>query len=258
MKHTLMKTIFVAAVVAALCSPCTQAAEAASSSAQESAARARVAKAEQQSRALLAAERNRPRIAGVWQAIAPAKALRTEDGKLPPLNAAGRKAQRARGADPMELCLPPGTPRILTMEAPFLITQAPAKVMVFHQARHLVRHIWLDGELKLDDPDPTWEGISSGGWQGDTLIIETASFNGKQWLDAAGLPQSPDMKVTERWHLADANTLEAQVTVEDPTFYAKPWTMRASFKRLPDSTELPEEECSEKLLEFPLKSYAPD
>ncbi len=252
-----LKTIL-AVTVSVLCFPAVHAAEASSSSAQENAARARVAAAEQKSRALVAAERSRPRIAGVWQAIAPAKALRTEDGKLPPLNAAGLKAQRARGADPMALCLPPGTPRILTMEAPFLVTQAPAKVMVFHQSRHLVRHIWLDGPLKLEDPDPIWEGISSGGWQGDTLVIETASFNGKQWLDAAGLPQSPGMKVTERWHLADHNTLDVRVTVDDPTYYVKPWTARAAFKRLPDSTELPEEECSEKLLEFPLKPYAPE
>jgi hypothetical protein len=130
--------------------------------------------------------------------------------------------------------------------------------MVFHQTRHLVRHIWLDGPLQLEDADPTWEGISAGGWQGDTLVIETASFNGRQWLDAAGLPQSPAMKVTERWRLHDANTLEVRVTVDDPAYYAKPWTTQARFKRLPDSTELPEEECSEKLLEFPLKSYAPD
>jgi hypothetical protein len=144
------------------------------------------------------------------------------------------------------------------MPTPFLVTQAPAKVMVFHQTRHLVRHIWLDGPLKLEDPDPTWEGISSGGWQGDTLVIETASFNGRQWLDAAGLPQSPAMKVSERWHLADANTLDVRVTIDDPAYYAKPWTTQAQFRRLPDSTELPEEECSEKLLEFPLKAYSPD
>ncbi|MEN9706255.1 MAG: hypothetical protein RLZZ393_2134, partial [Pseudomonadota bacterium] len=212
----------------------------------------------QKARPLIEAERSRPRIAGVWQAMDPPQALRTEDGKLPPLNVAGRKLQRTRAADPMDQCLPPGTPRILSMAAPFLVTQAPAKVMVFHQARHLVRHIWLDGPLKLDDPDPTWEGISSGGWQGDTLVIETASFNGRQWLDAAGLPQSPDMKVTERWHLLDANTLDVRVTIDDPTYYAKPWTTKARFRRLPDSTEMPEEECSEKLLEFPLKSYAPE
>lgn len=258
MKYIPMKMALASALLALASAQVVSAAEAISSSAQENAARARQAAAAQQARALLEAERKRPRIAGIWQVVDPPKALRTEDGKLPPLNAAGRKVQRERGADPMDQCLPPGTPRILWMPTPFLITQAPAKVMVFHQTRHLVRHIWLDGPLKLEDPDPTWEGISSGGWQDDALVIETASFNGRQWLDAAGLPQSAAMKVTERWRLADANTLEARVTVDDPTYYAKPWTTRATFKRLPDATELPEEECSEKLLEFPLKSYAPD
>jgi hypothetical protein len=258
MQHTLVKSLLGTAVLTLLCGTAAQSAEATSSSAQENAARARVAAAAQKARALLEAERSRPRIAGIWQAVAPATTLHAEAGKLPPLNAAGRKAQRARGADPMDQCLPPGTPRILSMATPFLVTQSPAKVMVFHQTRHLVRHIWLDGPLKLEDPDPTWEGISSGGWQGDTLVIETASFNGRQWLDAAGLPQSPAMKVTERWHLADANTLDVRVTIDDPAYYVKPWTTQARFKRLPDSTELPEEECSEKLLEFPLKPYAPE
>jgi len=258
MTHTSGRLVIAVLLLSALCMPQARAAEASSSSAQENTARAREAAAQLKARGLIAAERTRPRIAGIWQAVDPALALRTEEGKLPPLNAAGRKVQRTHGGDPMDLCLPPGTPRILSMATPFLITQAPAKVMVFHQTRHLVRHIWLDGPLKLDDPDPTWEGMSAGGWQDDTLVIETASFNGRQWLDAAGLPQSTAMKVTERWHLLDANTLEARVTIEDPAYYAKPWTTKARFRRLPDSTELPEEECSEKLLEFPLKSYAPE
>ena len=66
------------------------------------------------------------------------------------------------------------------------------------------------------------------------------------------------MKVTERLRLVDANTLEDVVTVDDARYYTAPWSTRVSFRRMPDDTELPEEECSEKLLEFPLKAYAPE
>jgi hypothetical protein len=241
------------------------AAEALSSSGPEAQARARVDAATAKARPLLDAERQRPRIAGVWRIVAVTGALRTLEGRLPPLNAAGRRLYQQRieerkagqTDDPIERCLPPGTPRSMWADAPLLIAQAPAKVTLFHQYRHLVRHVFLDGPLKLDDPDPTWEGLSSGEWQGDTLVIETGGFNGTQWLDAAGLPQSADMKVTERLRLVDASTLEDVVTIDDPHWYTTRWTTRARFRRLPDDTELPEEECSEKLLEFPLKGYAP-
>ena len=127
----------------------------------------------------------------------------------------------------------------------------------FHQYRHLIRHVFLDGPAKLNEPDPNWEGHSSGWWDDDTLRIETIGFNGEQWLDTAGLPQSPDMKVSEQLRLLDPDTLEDRVTIEDAKYYKAPWTTRVVFKRLPETTFMPEEECSEKLLEVPLKPYAP-
>jgi hypothetical protein len=218
-----------------------------------------------QARAAIDADKKRPRIAGIWQATALATTLKTADGKLPPMTAAGQKLYRARIAnrkagkthDPTEQCLPPGTPRSLWSGEPVLITQAPAKVTLFHQYRHLIRHVFLDGRATRAEADPTWEGHSSGWWDGDTLRIQTIGFNGEQWLDAAGLPQSPDMKVDEALRLLDANTLEDTVTMTDARYYRQTWSTRVTFKRLPDDTFMPEEECSEKLLEFPLKPYAP-
>jgi hypothetical protein len=227
--------------------------------------RARDQAALDQARAAIDADKKRPRIAGIWRVTAPATAIKTVDGKLPPMTAAAQKLYRERVAnrragkthDPLEQCLPPGTPRSLWSGEPVLITQTPAKVTLFHQYRHLIRHVFLDGPRALTEPDPTWEGHSSGWWEGDTLRIQTVGFNGEQWLDAAGLPQSPDMKVDEALRLLDANTLEDTVTVADGRYYEQPWSTRVIFKRLPDDTFMPEEECSEKLLEFPLKPYAP-
>jgi len=218
-----------------------------------------------QARAAIEADRKRPRIAGIWRATAPATTIKTVDGKLPPMTAAAQKLYRERvtdrkagnSHDPLDQCLPPGTPRSLWSGEPILITQAPAKVTLFHQYRHLIRHVFLEGPPKLAEPDPIWEGHSSGWWDGDTLRIQTLGFNGEQWLDAAGLPQSPDMKVDESLRLLDANTLEDTVTVADARYYKEPWSTRVTFKRLPDDTFMPEQECSEKLLEFPLKPYAP-
>ena len=214
----------------------------------------------------IAAELTRPRLAGFWEIHKPVDALLTTDGKTPAMTAAGRKLYQQRIAlrranksdDPTELCTPPGTPRDMLSPGPFLIIQTPAKITMLHQHRHLIRHVYLDGPLKLSEPDPWWEGHFSGYWEGNVLVMESGGFNGKQWLDSTGLPQSPDMKVVERFRLIGPDTLEDVITIEDAVFYSKPWTARLTFRRSPESVRhLFQEECGEGLLEFPLKSYAP-
>lgn len=216
-------------------------------------------------KALIEADRKHPRIGGMWLAE-PVATVKTVDGKLPPMTAAGQKLYRQRIAerkagksdDPVEACLPPGTPRSLWSGQLIFIAQAPAKVTLFHQYKHLIRHVFLDGPPKLAEPDPNWEGHSSGWWDGDTLRIETIGFNGEQWLDSAGLPQSPDMKVDETLRLLDPNTLEDSVTVTDPRYYSAPWTTKVTYRRQPDNAFMAEDNtCAERLLEVPLKPYAP-
>jgi len=214
----------------------------------------------------IAADKLHPRIGGFWEPEKSVDALVTVDGKTPPMTAAGKRLQRQRVAqirakkseDPMAACLPPGTPRDMLSPGPFMIVQTPAKITMLHQHRHLIRHVYLDGPLKLVDADPWWEGHFSGYWNAEGLVIESAGFNGNQWLDGTGLPQSPNMKVVERFRLVSPDTLEDLITIEDAEFYSKPWTARLTFRRLPgEGRHLVQEECMEKLLEFPLKVYAP-
>jgi hypothetical protein len=226
----------------------------------ENDASARQAAVEKAARPLLETARAKPYLGGYWRIAQPIAALTTIDGKAPPLNSAGRAAYRQAKSDPMDACLPPGTPRSLIVDKPFLIAHAAAKVTFFHQVYHVIRHVYLDGPLQLADKDREefWEGTSSGRWEGDELVIETANFNGKQWLDDSGLPQSTDMRVTERIRRVDATTLENLVTYDDARYYAKPWTARLVLKAQPRSTLLVEEDCAEKLLDFPMKAYAPE
>jgi len=261
------KLILAATAACALALAASDAALAQSSIAQEDAAAARRTARDAKDKALLDAERARPRIGGIWRIDHHIAALTTADGKAPPLNAAGKAIYRQRAAetkagkkpDPMEVCLPPGTPRSLLVDKPFLIAQTAVKVTFFHQVYHVIRHVWLDGPLKLtDDRDVLWEGHSSGRWEGDTLVVESGDFNGKQWLDDSGLPQSPDMRVTERIKRTGADTLEDLITYDDAKYYSAPWTARLTFKAQPAGTILVEEDCAEKLLEYPLKPYAPE
>jgi hypothetical protein len=228
--------------------------------------RARDQAAADKARALVEADRKHPRIGGMWLIAGPIDTIKTTDGKLPPMTAPAAKLYRQRIAerkagktdDPVEACLPPGTPRSLWSGGLIFITQAPAKVTLFHQYKHLIRHVFLDGPEKPEGLDPWWEGHSSGWWEGDTLRIQTLGFNGEQWLDTAGLPQSAGMKVDETLRLVDPNTLEDTVTVTDPKNYKAPWSTKVTFKRQADNAFMAEDNsCAERLLEVPLKPYAP-
>jgi hypothetical protein len=54
-------------------------------------------------------------------------------------------------------------------------------------------------------------------------------FNGKQWLDQVGHPQTERLHLTERYKRVDATTLELDMTIDDPGAYTKPWNARRNF-----------------------------
>ena len=234
----------------------------------ESPPRAREAAEAARVKPLLDAERQRPHLGGTWKVEAFIPALKTTDGKLPPMKPAARRlynlriaARKAGKADDLtQVCLPPGTPRAMYQDMPFILTQAPTKVGFYHQYMHVIRHVYLDGPLKLEpDYDHNWQGFSSGWWEGDTLVIQTEGFNGKLWMDDAGLPQSVNGKLLERVKLVDPNTLEDTITVTDPDTFTTPWETKVRFKRLPDDTLITEDICAWKTVpkSAPMREYAP-
>ena len=66
---------------------------------------------------------------------------------------------------------------------------------------------------------PQWNGTSTGRWEGDTLVVETAGFHPlTAWRNA-----SEHMKVTEWIKRVSDKTLEYKFRVEDPHTWAEPW-----------------------------------
>ncbi len=180
---------------------------------------------------------------GVWLIQGDHSTIKTTAGKLPPMNpaAAARYAAavsaRAAGKpdfDTIQTCKPHGFPRILFAAYPIEILQEPRQVTFIHEIHHMPRMVYLDLALpKLDEMDPNWMGQSAGRWEGDTLIVESQGFNDLTTLDAAGLPHSTALRVSERIRKLDADTLEDAVTVVDPKTYTRSWTTTVTYRRRP-------------------------
>jgi len=159
-------------------------------------------------------------------------------------SALSRKRLEDFGKDDPEVtgCLP-GGPRHITRSGLSKIIHTPTLMAIlFEDLSH--RQIFLDGRELPRDPNPTWMGYSVGHWEGDVLVVESAGFNDKTWLDFAGHPHSEALRITERYRRTDFGHLELQVTLNDPAVYARPVTVAAGGTLAAD-TELLEYVCAE-------------
>ena len=144
----------------------------------------------------------------------------------------------------MKNCDPQGVPRIYMWPAKTKLVQTPEAVYILYQYGDNFRQVWLNRKHP-DDPDPTWWGDSIGWYEnGDTLVVDTVGFNDKTWLDQMGHPHTDKLHLTERYKRVDANTLELDMTIDDPGAYTKPFTLygRHSYE---STTDLMEYICNE-------------
>jgi len=140
------------------------------------------------------------------------------------------------GNNPPSRCLPLGIPAAdIFSYAPFKIIQTHGLIVILYEVDNTRRQIYTDGRKLPVDPQPAWLGYSVGKWEGDTLVVDTAGFNDKSWLDASGHPHSEAMRIQERFHRLDFGHMELQVTVDDPKTYLKPFTVKVTELLLPDS-----------------------
>ena len=146
--------------------------------------------------------------------------------------------------DPVGYCNFPGVPQMEAVPYPYKILSGPGEIVFLYEAFHLWRQIFTDGRALPQDPNPTWMGYSVGRWDGDTLVVDTAGFNDKTWLDTGGRPHSEALHVTERFTRRDFGHINLQITIDDPKAYTKPWTVSYPLTLMPD-TELLEYVCNE-------------
>jgi hypothetical protein len=73
-----------------------------------------------------------------------------------------------------------------------------------------------------------------GRWDGDSLIVETRNYNGRNWLNEVGDVVSHAQTVVERFTPVSAKEINYRATVTDPLVYTRPWTVELPILRQPD------------------------
>jgi hypothetical protein len=145
-------------------------------------------------------------------------------------------------ADPLNNCYMPGVPRIMYMEHPFQIFQEPNHVAMAFEFSLIHRLIYTDGK-PAKHPFESWMGDARGKWEGDTLVVTVTDMNDRTWLDAAGDFHSDKLKVTERYTMADADTIQYEATLEDPKTYTRPWKISMPIYRQKGMDRVLEYQC---------------
>jgi len=181
-----------------------------------------------------------------------ARSLRTSliidprNGKLPPVTVEGKRILAVRAEEAKRLggrwdsaqsnqlddrCIimaGPGPPMMdAAYNSNYHIVQAPGYVMILAEMIHDARIIPLDGRPQPSDNLRQWMGVSRGRWEGDTLVVETTNFNGKNPLRGS----TENMKVTERLRRVAEDTIEYNFTVEDKSMWERPWSAEAMMRK---------------------------
>jgi hypothetical protein len=153
--------------------------------------------------------------------------------------------------DSVDICDPVGFPRMaLSQFRVAEFEQTANQVIVVDQISYAWRVIWTDGRALPDvksGAEPRWNGYSVGRWVDDyTFVVQTVGLDERSWLDNAGRPHTANMRVEERYHRVDSDTLELTLTIEDPEYYKQPWQALNKFvlHRLPDDFDMRESFCS--------------
>jgi cyclase len=90
------------------------------------------------------------------------------------------------------------------------------------------RTIWMDGRPHPPADAPhTWQGFSTGKWDGDVLTITTDHLK-EGWIRRNGIPRSENSTVTE--HLfRHGDHLTVMVIIDDPDYLTEPFVRTTDF-----------------------------
>ena len=191
----------------------------------------------QTGRAGEAGVRESPPYNAEWEAIYRKNIERVKTGALP---------------DPVSTCgTPHGFPRIMNVPDVYEFAVTPQATWILAENGPGVLRVYTDGRSypAKEDLWPTYTGASLGRWEGDTLVFTTISLKGSKdddvIVDRTGIVLSDASRATTRMRKIDAETIEAQMVIEDPKAFKAPWTVTKRYKKQPAGTWAWDYACAE-------------
>jgi hypothetical protein len=182
------------------------------------------------------------------------------DGRIPYLDEASRQraasAVNARttgnrpfdGPDALDLydrCITRGLPHVIfptIYNNTSQIVQGPGYLAIRYEMIHDTRVIPIDSGPHVSSTIRQYFGDSRGHWDGDTLVVDVTNFptNMINYRGAGG-----GLRLTETFRRVADQTVRYEVTVTDPTTFAKPWTAALSLRNDPGLPDVFEYACHE-------------
>ena len=138
----------------------------------------------------------------------------------------------------MDRCLTGGLPEFGTAYGGSFrrIVQTAGGISMYYdvgQGQGWQRNIVMNGSPHLPSSIRQWYGDSRGHWEGNTLVIDVTNFSPK--TDFQGSREK--LHLVERWTRTGPSTLEYSVTIEDPTVWTRPWTVKQEFTKQSDEED---------------------
>jgi hypothetical protein len=112
----------------------------------------------------------------------------------------------------------------------YQIVQGPGYVAIVVEMIHDVRMIPTDGRPHLPSNVRLWMGDPRGHWEGNTLVVDTTNFTNK----TAFRGSSENLHLIEKFTRTAPDTLMYEVTVEDPSTWARPWKIEIPMRKTND------------------------
>jgi len=111
----------------------------------------------------------------------------------------------------------------------YQIVQGPGFVAIRYEMIHETRIIPVDGRSHTGRDIRLYMGDARGRWEGQTLVVETTNFNGKESADVVGYGSpdrgaTPALRVVERFTPIGPNVIAWSVTLNDAKTWTRPWT----------------------------------
>ena len=196
-------------------------------------------------------------INGVWMAQTPYRIMNQlqPPPELTPTAAAARQKlldAQAKGytrAVSNMLCQGVGGPSQFQGGSPFNIFSGFGRILFVFETEwtNQPRTVYLNEKVQPPNIFPSYNGHSIGHWEGETLVVDTVGYNGRQshrgnWF--GGIPRSEDAHTIEKFSLSpDGKVMTLEITTIDPKTFVKPWTTTVKFDRQPDTDERFEVTC---------------